>query len=89
MKLPPTPALTPKEEATRALRGGQLYRDHTPVVLPAGAEEALASREDVGRAVWEFFEAQVKEWEKEEGEMVENMKRTAEAEGTDKKGGSD
>lgn len=56
------------------IRPGQLYRDLLPVLLPAGAEENLVGREDIGRAVWESFEEGVKEWEKEENYLIEKAK---------------
>lgn len=48
------------------LKGGSLYRDNRLIVLPAGAEQNLVGREDVGRAVWEALESEVKTWEEEE-----------------------
>lgn len=56
------------------LKGGQLYRDNRPVTLPAGAQENLVEREDVGRAVWEYFEAGLQKWEEEEKAQLEKAK---------------
>jgi len=35
-------------------------------MLPAGAQENLVERDDIGRAVWEYFETGLKTWEEEE-----------------------
>jgi len=50
-------------------------------MLPAGAQENLVERDDVGRAVWEYFEAGLKMWEEEEKAQLEKAKAAAAAEG--------
>lgn len=60
------------------LKGGHVYRDNRLVLLPADAEERLVGREDVGRAVWEFFEAEAKKWEDEEKEKEESKPEESE-----------
>ena len=50
-------------------------------MLPAGAQENLVERDDVGRAVWEYFEAGLKTWEEEEKARLEKVKVAAVAKG--------
>lgn len=77
-----TPTSTSSEPSAVVpiLKGGHIYRDNLLVLLPAGAEDTLVGREDVGRAVWEFFEAEAKKWEEEEKEQKEKEKEELKSE---------
>jgi len=59
-----------QEADRRTIEGGMLYRDYAVVRLPGDAEETIMNSEGIGRAVWEYFEAGVKRWEKEEAENL-------------------
>ncbi|KAF8320394.1 hypothetical protein DL93DRAFT_1839095 [Clavulina sp. PMI_390] len=81
----PSSASSPSSASTTSkeppiLKPGRLYRDNLPIVLPGNAEGNLIEREDVGRAVWETYEAEVKKWEEEE-----KATETAEANGGNQK----
>ena len=46
-------------------------------MLPASAQGNLVEREEVGRAVWEYFEAELKKWEEEEKIHLETINHDA------------
>lgn len=59
-----------EEVDRRTIEGGKLYRDYAVVRLPGDAEEVILDNEGIGRAVWEYLEAGIRRWEKEEAEKL-------------------